>query len=138
MSVIWLRSGRWQPAVRAKAPVSGLCVIFAIAVIVAVTSIGPRLNVMTPPSASARGAVAGAQFAGVPVPTTRRALAGRRGAGALRPGMPAAGGGVAMDVNRYHALAVYILVLTGLRLVVAPPRQRWRASLIQSSDRRAL
>jgi hypothetical protein len=32
--------------------------------------------------------------------------------------MPAAGGGVAMDVNRYHALGVYILVLTGLRLVL--------------------
>lgn len=48
---------------------------FAVAVIVTVTGIGPRLNVMTPPSAAARAAVAGAQFAGVPVPMTWRTVA---------------------------------------------------------------
>jgi hypothetical protein len=136
-----LASPRWVAAGRSR---EGTCFQplchFAVAVIVTVTGIGPRLNAMTPPSAAARAAVDGAQFAGVPVPVTWRPVVhgagttrrngywpgwsliriGAAGRGALRSRQPAAGAG-AMDVTPCPALGVYILVLTGLCLVVASP-----------------
>jgi hypothetical protein len=82
-----------------------------------------------------RGAVRGRAGADDPA-----GCGGKVRGGGLRSRKPAVGGTVTMDVNPYHALAVYILVFAGLHLVVAPPSSApaLASSLIQSSEESTL